>query len=360
MAGKRISKSVAHQLAKPSYSFPDFNVLDYEMSMARNLNYYNIEIDDNKTKRTWCLDYWNSLGKNITGFTRVSDGYFSTIGALSHMKDIRDIELRPEHLSYLDRKYHELKELIPAKEPDDIKISNPVVPSDDSEFYKHFEVFSLAHDDFLNNSKNFDCRKYLKDANVKYSISKRISQVYKTIMLELVIAYDRTDEQIEEAYSHLSRPALKRYISFIQALIDSCDALGKITRKPRSKVVKSPSEVVKKVLYALEDSTTGIKSIHPSKIIDSTEVWLYNFKIRRVFKYTALSDMKLTVKGSTIMNFDMEKSSSKIIRKPEEQMSIAAGITGSRVFNKFYADIKSSCGKVTGRISKDVIIVKCF
>ena len=56
---------------------------------------------------------------------------------------------------------------------------------------------------------------------------------------ELIEASAGQDEQLIEAYGHLSKVELKKIITFYQEIVGACEMLGqeaKVNRKPRTKV----------------------------------------------------------------------------------------------------------------------------
>ena len=128
-----------------------------------------------------------------------------------------------------------------------------------------------------------------------------------------------------------------------------------------SKVKKSvpASVIVKNVQYKKEDTTLKLKSISPEKIINSSEVWVFNTKVRRLFRYVALSGNKLSIKGTTLTGVDPEKSGGKILRKPEEQLNNVDVMT-SRPLSKMFNDIRATVSAATGRLNEDTIILKAF
>ncbi len=117
--------------------------------------------------------------------------------------------------------------------------------------------------------------------------------------------------------------------------------------------------LAKGVKYLKEYPSLKLKSVTPDKIVNSTEVWVFNVKVRRLFKYTALDGTKLSVRGTTIINVNPEKSGGKILRKPEAQLEGVWDMT-SRPLNKLYTAIRARASKAVGRMNEDSVILKCF
>lgn len=224
----------------------------------------------------------------------------------------------------------------------------------------HLGEFDHGVDLFFT-GKTFDAKSYLIKNEVKTSITKSIASYLQKPLSEAKEALEGKDEQLSEGYSHLTKRQLGKFVDYIQSLIDQCNSTSAILKATKLKTakVKSPVELTKKVVYMKEDDVSGLKSEHPSKIIYTSECWVYNAKTRRLFKYIALDGHKLSVKGMTIINIDADKSAGKIIRNPLKQLSGVKDMT-SRPLTKFFNDIKGAESKASGRLSEDTVIVKCF
>ena len=98
-------------------------------------------------------------------------------------------------------------------------------------------------------------------------------------------------------------------------------------------------------------------SINPADIIGAQALWVYNVKTRKLGRYVAAAYQTLNVKGTSIVNFDTDKSVSKTLRKPDEKLREFAK-AGKVALRKFLDDIKATEAKMNGRISADVVLLK--
>lgn len=362
------------EILKSKEKFPEFNIIDYNTSLMRNMNYYNIEVDNSKKKKEWAVAYWKDQGKDVTNVSALVDGYFLTVGAVAHMIKFRDIDLDQGAVNYLEEKFVALNEYgrikLSLKSDDDIDAAEIAAAAAakkealfNNELRVHLAEFDAGVDTFFTGGKLFDAKSYLIRMNVKPVMMKSVADYMKgAYQKEIKEALTGKDDQLVEAYSHLTKRQLIKFAEFIQSMIDSCEvasAITKAAKKPRAKKVKSPTELTKNTKWKTEDETIKLKSEHPAKIINATEVWVYNMKIRRLFKYVALGGTPLSIKGTTIINMDAEKSGGKIIRKPEVTL---AGIQNqnSRTINKLYTDIRGTESRANGRLNEDTVIIKCF
>jgi len=179
-----------------------------------------------------------------------------------------------------------------------------------------------AIDEVSVGKSNFDVKDFLIKSQVSAPVAKQLIEFYKPLYKELQIATGDNDYQMSEGYLHLGKRNMKRLIEFVQ-------------------------------------SELKMKSIFPEKVVGATECWVFNVKYRKLFQYVAQDGMMLTWKGTTLQNFDPEKSGAKTIRNPGVFFKNIESMT-KRPLVKAFNDIKSVLAKATGRISEDVIIVKVF
>ena len=213
--------------------------------------------------------------------------------------------------------------------------------------------------DLIYAGKPFDSKSYLLTNNVKSTVAKQIGQHFKSVLRELKDI--DSDEVLQEAYDAYSKRELRIMREAIANMISTCDIVSAISKakKPSIRKDKPPSVLAKDVKYLREYLPLKLRSITPDKIVNSTEVWIFNIKVRRLFKYEALDGMKLSVKGTTILNFDPSKSGGKIIRKPEQSLKDIDNMT-TRPLNKLFSGIRAVASKALGRINEDSIILKAF
>ena len=218
------------------------------------------------------------------------------------------------------------------------------------------------YDEFIKNPKyNFKPYDYLVANNVPQSQLTKYDEVYQARFDELKLAFEKTDEQITEGYSHYKAADFKRIMAFIDQILNDIiqyRGVKKATKKVRAPKSVSKEKVVSKLKYAKEDKVLRLISINPADIIGAQELWVYNTKTRKLGKYVADSlKGPLNVKGTGIIGFDEHKSVTKTLRKPEEKLKEFARATKIEL-RKFMENIKATETKLNGRISADVILLK--
>lgn len=178
-------------------------------------------------------------------------------------------------------------------------------------------------------------------------------------------------DQIKEGFAFMTPKFRKEHLKWFEKIQTACDTIietGKANRKPRKKRLVSKEKMVTKLKFQVNESTLGIASIPAEEIVYANEVWVYNTKSRKIGVYKANNpdprSMKrqgagLTVKGTTILDFNSNASVQKTLRKPVDQIKNWTGNAKTK-FNKAFDEIKAVETKLTGRLNNTTIILKAF
>ena len=225
-------------------------------------------------------------------------------------------------------------------------------------------------DDILN---SFDPYKEMLvyQPEIKANHAKIIKDDFAAQYQEALEVVEWKDDQLKESYSFLNAKQRKQYLAFFEKINTACDTIietKKTTRKARKPRARSKESIIKKLKYQINDSELGIASIHPTEVVNANEVWVYNTKTRKLGVYHAISKdpramnrpgSGLMVKGTTIQDFDPEKSMQKTLRKPKDQISNWTGKAKTK-FAKAFDELTTTGIKLNGRINDKTIILKAF
>ena len=171
------------------------------------------------------------------------------------------------------------------------------------------------------------------------------------------------DKDLLESYSNFGKLQIRNLIKFCELVIHDLHSYvtyKKSTRaKPKRKAVPI-AKLVGKLKYMKEFSELGLKSLSPTKIPESKEMFVYDTKKRKLHYYKAdeLSG-GLTVKNSSIIGFSASESCIKTLRKPKEQLKefMKSSKPNTR---KFFKNIKAVEIKTSGRFNENLILLKIF
>jgi hypothetical protein len=362
MVSKKMkAKGRAIVRAKSAIHPPNFNVMDYQLSMLQSLNYYN-EIDDNKLKRSWAYGYWKTQNHDVKKLDSLSDAWFHTVGAVAHMVSM-DVPIHESDLIKLDSAYTQLLSMVEQEkveiqtQPDKTEPKKSIQDYMNDAASLHIGEIEGALDSLITKGPSFDVKSYLIGCQVKAPVAKRIGDWFKTKLSEYNSIGD--DKELLDAYG--GKRLVTKIVSFLETVVNDCNTLAQIartTKAPRKRKEQPPSKLVANMKWMREYIDLAMKSVFPEKIVHSSEAWLYDTAKRRLIRYVSQDGYDLSVKGTRIMNFDPEKSGSKIVRKPE----ILNGYTKltKRPFAELYNGINSMVAKCNGRTNENIVILAVF
>ena len=171
-------------------------------------------------------------------------------------------------------------------------------------------------------------------------------------------ALSSSDPYVSESWSSYKKSDLKKIVAYIDQIILDANTLIEVnnkTRKPRKRKVKTPDQLVSKLLFCKEFEK--LMSVDPKNIIGASQLWVYNTKYRKLGVYHSADIEGLTVKGSTIQNYREDKSTQKTLRKPDQILPEV--LSGGKIFlRNVLSTIKSVETNLNGRINKDVILLR--
>ena len=230
------------------------------------------------------------------------------------------------------------------------------------------EEIDAAIDAWITDPESFDPKAFkmvglLRGKGAKAAQTRFIKQIFQRGYDELLeLSSGNADDQLREAYSHVSRKNVKKLLEFYQSIFTACDQIAqeaKTLKKPRAKKVKPAEELVKKIKFKVSDDKLGISSVPPASIVGSQMAIVYNTKTRKLGVYGAKTSEGLGVKGVSLINFS-EKSTQKTLRKPDQQIKeFKEQNTANRV-RTWFDKIKATEVKLNGRINAEIMIIKVF
>jgi hypothetical protein len=343
---------------------PVINKNDYTASLMKALNYYN-SAHDNKEKRKWVMAFVQK--KDVADLAKVESDYeFRSLGAVVRLK-VREQHLEPREVKFITTEINRLKNLVKKTSPlKDVKVEQKVEKPKATIQDKIKDAASLhigeingLFDEFLLNGVEPDFAAYLKSNEVSSQVSKLIPQAFVKMKAELEEAYLGKDKQLIEGYSNIKKVKLRKFIKLIDDLETACNqqvVSAKTVRKPRVQKEKPASVLAARVKYMKEFTDLQLKSVNPVSLIGASEAWIYNTKYKKLQVYRALDGQKLSVKGTTLVNYDVAQSSAKTLRKPETTKDVVG--MAKKTFATFFKKLTTKDAAVTGRINEECVILK--
>ena len=100
-----------------------------------------------------------------------------------------------------------------------------------------------------------------------------------------------------------------------------------------------------------------LKSVSAKDILGAMQLWIFNTKNRKLGCYHAFDAGGLSVKGSSLVNFNERRSVQKTLRKPEAILPEI--LKGGKVYLRNALDgIRAVESGLTGRLNSHIILVR--
>ena len=322
------------------HDFAQYSAEDIKMLIIRTLNWYAFE-SSTKESLTW-------LEKEFPG---EKFSYAGTVGYLARMM------ARGFPRIHLEEKMRELASKIPRVNPEKQKEKiqkkidaqpdprNVVDPAVD----KITETIDYAIDELLKK----------KGANPKFKISglnrKQYEEVAKFIQKYLT---EFTGASKREGYENINARLENIIVGFLTQLLQQIqiNLPAEVQKKPRKKKEIPVDKIVKNFTNV---DFGKYKTVGADKIHGAMVALLYDSKLRRVSVIYAQEGQFLSIKGKAIINFDEEKSFSKLLRKPELQLEELMRTHKLSIGRKLN-EIKSVSGPAKFRASETTTILKTY
>jgi hypothetical protein len=332
-------------------------------------NYYYTQKDCKKHVVKWMQD--NQYSKaDVSRFIRSSDRSIPMTACGLVMAARQGMPMRDKELEYLKARLHEAvnsddlePEAVAADKPAAQAVRAPTIQDRLNEkTAEHLAHFEGLYDEVLaGDTVKPDAFNYLTANTVPQSQINKFEHLFTVRKGELLVAQERRDEQVEEAYKHYKAADFKRHHAFLDQLLSDLDqyrSVKKTQKKARVKRAPNKEKVVSKLKYMKEEKTLKLVSINPVDIVGAQELWVYNSKTRKLYKYVADTlTGPLGVKGTSITGYDEVKSVGKTLRKPEEKLKEFAKATKVQL-RKFLEDIKATETQGNGRMNSDTVLLK--
>jgi hypothetical protein len=348
---------------------PTIRPENYNVDIATALVWYTEHTDDKK-RRKFAIEHFAKLNRKneVLALNKASDFDVRQIGIMCRLISIGNT-LSEQHMALLESRVailvakHKVVKEVKQKVVDAPTAVVSIQERMDEKARELAGEIEGAIDEFVlsKGKTTFSTKNYLLAQAVSAPVAKRIGDTFIKMYNELADAINGEDEQLIEGYSNFSKRELKGFHKFVGEIVDDCHQMvqtAKAVRAPRKRKPQSPTKLVSKMKFLREFADLGLKSVKPESIIGSTEVWYYNTKYRRVGVYKGEGGNPLSVKGTTIIGFDVKDSQQMTLRKPEEFFKGLA--LGKRALNNALKKLTTKPSAPNGRINEECILLGAF
>lgn len=177
---------------------------------------------------------------------------------------------------------------------------------------------------------------------------------------EYKAAVDKTDECVVEGYAHLTRNELKRRLDVCERMLgdlDKIQAASKATRKKRTPQVRTADKQIKQLKFLRDNHEYKLVSVDPLSVPGSYRLYTFNVKNRELCEYVTTAANGFQIKGTTIQNFEPDKSRKTLLRKPDQFLPIVLKKTPNQI-DKEFKKLTTKINEPSGRINDDTILLR--
>lgn len=330
--------------------------------------WYNYNCDSSQAK-DFLIDFLEVVDKAKAKIVSNIDdktvyGYASTICWIARLMS-NGYTMSAERKEFFDRKLSNLidkhNQRIDEKKDNSDDKAQRVALTEAKLYEKRLDVIEFFEENFR--TKNYvNPYEYLSNGEVPKPIIQNIYNHYKPLLVELeeLMAPGKKDAQILEYYAKFKVSQIKADLAYARLILDDCERFlqnKKAERKPRKKKVIPITDKLKDFNYQTADLTLKLTSFNPLKIFEAKEIWTYNTKYNIITVYR--TDTNFDVKGTTILNINMETSFSKRVGSKAASDSIVKVLnTGKVGLRTLMNELNGPLQEVKGRIGMNSILLR--
>lgn len=337
-----------------------------KVEFVRALNWFNTQWTPDNAKK-WIVGYMTKNNYDKSDIQTVSSKIRKVIPTAASLARLYT------NGSTIDQKYHtqikaSIDSVLDLTRPDLDEDGNPIivvatpkaqkpknVPTEMLELMDDLIARSLAGE-----KVKVDFYKALMDMKATKWHLDELTKEYSSTLSELEELNEKEDDQLLEAYNHVSWKAVRQTIELLHGMNTQFKQIKAVkasaARKPRAKKPPKIEKLIGRLKYMRENAEYRIASVDPAKIIGAKYLVAFNTKTRDLSLYLA-NEGGFSVKGTSITNFDETKSSMKKLRKP---MDVLPAIDTRINAERQYKAVKTEGRAVNGRMNDFTILYKVW
>lgn len=320
---------------------PHFTALNSDkINMVRGLNHYAVNAKLEHSKK-WAIEWAKkNMPEIVAGLRGQKDWCFSNRGFVLRMVENGFI-LEDGQLERIKADLVQISKFVePVVEEKKVVVKKVVVAPN-----KALEDFDYAVDDVLMGQE---------PRNIAFGTDKKHHA-------EVTAQCDKMLHEMEEAPEYFAKDKIRPMKKFLNAVKKQLDTVVQVVRQQRVRKVApkkiNPVKMVSKMPYKKKDEELALESLRPEVLIGAKQAVVYNTEYRFLMYFKAASDDGFMVTGSTLKNYDLEKSVFKKIRKPEDMVKSIKGLTLAAI-RKFLDTVNGKEFACKGRFNENTMILK--
>lgn len=200
----------------------------------------------------------------------------------------------------------------------------------------------------------------LKKIDAPYNVAKACYDYYLPLQAELKAVLSKSDKGLEEGYAKMPLTKRKEYAKLVDIIVSDCDKYmqtKKAVRKTRIVKPLTADKQIKSIKYLKESDEYKLTSINPITVVRGQRLYTFNVKSRVLTEYVSNKMTGFEIKGTTLLNIDLEKSRETRLRKPEEFLQIVMKQQPNKI-DAAWKNLTTKTNTPNGRINNDVLLLR--
>jgi hypothetical protein len=346
---------------------------NYQAEFGNALNWYSYIVEA-KDCRAFLTDWFKTDKDKLKTLSKIPDKLIPRTYANTARIAMRGFPVSDEHKSRIWEKVEEtankrikLEEEDTAAEPVvkiakvlplapnfivsdvDDEIENLIIGEDTKTIGQILMPYRLTDKHYL------DCIAKIEPILAEFSELVEVRRLPKGQLTDM-------QTQLLESYEHLSgMKIVKDIVKLLESYINDLKKshISKQVAKVRKKKPKDKTKLVRNLKFLANDTELDITSVDPINLLNCGEVWTYDTKTRKISRFYSPVSGSITVKGAALVGYDETMSTSRLLRKPEDQVKEFSA-TAKKDLTKWYSAIKSKPAPVRARLTATTLILKVF
>lgn len=335
--------------AEPKFVLGEVNEKNYREKLMAGLNWYSKESTQDKSK-----DFFISSDTEYAKYKKIPDQQFGNLGFVVRMvsrgfPETGQIKFNIENkVKFLDNLLEKMILEESKKEVDTSKVKLI-----DMILMNALEQVDIYID---NRIKSKPSKLAIDLSTLNRSQQLQVKSYVEKNLEEFEYAHKVKDQDGALAYS-LSASDCKHIANDFRELLNKLNTSTVTSRKPRAIKAKPISKIVEHVEFS--PAHNEFKGLTPDKVVGAKVLLAYHIKGRQSILIYTNNDAGLSFKGKSFINVDEDKSVSKTLRKPDEQLKVLYD-SSKLHFERNFSRITAVSRKPRLRTSTDLILLKTW
>lgn len=338
---------------------------NYDTQFRRVSDWVREECSAKELKEETITWFKQNDESKVEALNAIDDWRFRAVGIYYYMLN-NGAELRPSSVSWLDEKIEELiqlgQETLDEKAKlEENKVSVRTLTDEDIGRSLASDLEDLILEDRFDGDSNAVIELLNKIKPSPTAIRHMVNRL--TEFVDEMNSF--TDDEISEGF--INRKAFETTKAQYTELLrigstykNNAKTLRKVRKSKKNPTSAKVQRTIQGVNIMEAYPELNLVSVPADKIVGARGALVYNTKNRKVGLYKAKDEKGLIITGTTIKNFDENKSGQKTLRKPEVQIESLRSTTLKRAEIVLRDNINAKMASITGRLNDKVIVINAW